>query len=85
MNLSVQGFGALYTVLLFLLCVIVIHGIKLAKIGYRTMRKKLPPDPPPKEEDKKEHAEPVYYIVERKKKRARTKTEYGKPKEIKFQ
>ena len=83
MNVSVQGLGALYTLLLLLLCVILIHGYKLAKIGYRTMRKKLPPEPPPKEQPEKEHAEPIYYIVERKKKK-RAKTEYEPPKEIRF-
>ena len=63
--LSVQGQGALYTVLLFLIVVIVVHGIKLVRIGYRSLGKKLPPAPPPKE---KEEPEPVYFLVERKKK-----------------
>lgn len=79
MLLSVQGNGALYTVCLFLLCIIFIHAIKLARIGYRTIRKKLPPEPPPKQ---KKDPEPVYYIVERKKKRL--KTEYTEPKRIQF-
>ncbi len=52
--LSVQGQGAVFTVLLFLLCVIAVHGAKLAKIGYRTLKKKLPPDPPKKPETKPE-------------------------------
>ncbi len=77
--LSVQGQGAVFTVLLFLLCVIAVHGAKLAKIGYRTLKKKLPPDPPKKPETK---PEPVYFIVEKKKKRA--KAEYSEPKRIKF-
>ena len=79
MLLSVQGEGAVWTVLLFLICVIVVHGVKLAKIGYRTLVKKLPPAPP-KEPEKK--SEPVYYIVEKKKKRARA--EYSEPKRIQF-
>lgn len=77
--LTVQGQGALYTVLLFLIVVIVVHGIKLLRIGYRSLGKKLPPAPPPKE---KEEPEPVYYLVERKKKR--TRTEYSEPRRIHF-
>ena len=77
--LSVQGEGAVYTIFLLLFCVIVVHGIKLAHIGYRTLFKKLPPSPP-KEPEKK--VEPVYFIVEKKKKRA--KAEYSEPKRIQF-
>lgn len=77
--LSVQGWGALYTVLLFLLCVIIVHGIKLAKIGYRSLVKKLPPEPPPKPE---KEPEPVYYLVEKRKKRS--KAEYAEPKKFVF-
>ena len=76
--LSVQGNGFLYTFCLFLLCVIVVHGIKLARIGWRAAKKRTPeetkkPEPKP---------EPVYFIVERKKKRA--KAEYSEPKRIRF-
>ena len=67
--LSVQGQGALYAVLILLIVIIVVHGIKLARIGYRSLGKKLPPEPPPKE---KNEAEPVYFLVERKKKRVRS-------------
>lgn len=80
--LSVQGQGALWTIVLLLLCIIAVHGGKLAKIGYRTLRKKLPPEPPKKPEPAP--PEPVYYIVERKKKRSRTKAEYSEPRQIKF-
>ena len=62
--LSVQGQGALYTVLVLIIVIIVVHGIKLARIGYRSLGKKLPPEPPPKE---KNEPEPVYFLVERKK------------------
>ncbi len=78
--LSVQGQGAVYAVILFFICIVIVHGMKLAKIGYRSLHKKLPPEPPPKPEKK---PEPVYYIVERKQKK-RTKTEYSEPKQIKF-
>ena len=77
--LSVQGQGALYTVLVLIIVIIVVHGIKLARIGYRSLGKKLPPEPPPKE---KNEPEPVYFLVERKKKRARA--EYSAPKRIDF-
>ena len=77
--LSVQGQGALYAVLLFLLCIVIVHAVKLARIGWRTMKKKLPPEPPPKE---RKEREPVYFLVERKKKRA--KTEYSEPRRIDF-
>ncbi len=77
--LSVQGQGALYTVLVLIIVIIVVHGIKLARIGYRSLGKKLPPEPPPKE---KNEPEPVYFLVERKKKRVRS--EYSEPKRINF-
>ena len=79
MLLSVQGEGAVWTGLLFLICVIVVHGFFLARIGYRTLFKKLPPAPP-KEPEKK--PEPVYFIVEKKKKRA--KAEYSEPRRFQF-
>jgi len=78
--LSVAALGGLYTALMLLFSIIVIHGYKLAKIGYRTVKKKLPPDPP---KPQKKKPEPVYYSVEKKKKK-RTKAEYDNPKEIKF-
>ena len=78
-NSPLQGLGALYIVLLFVLCFIIIHGIKLAILGWRTFGKKLPPEKPKVTEKK---AEPVYFIVEKKKKRA--KAEYSEPKRIQF-
>ena len=77
--LSVQGQGALYTAIVLIAVIIVVHGIKLARIGYRTLGKKLPPDPPPED---KEPREPVYFLVERKKRRP--KTEYSTPRRIDF-
>lgn len=78
--LSVQSQGFLWCLFLLILSVIVVHGIKLAIIGYRTLGKKLPPEPPKREEKK---PEPVYFLVERKKKRA--KQEYSEPRKIEFQ
>ena len=77
--LSVQSEGALYAVLILLVCIVIVHAAKLAYIGYRTLGKKLPPSPPKKPEQK---PEPVYFIVEKKKKRA--KAEYTEPRRIQF-
>ena len=79
MLLSVQWLGALYSLCALIVCIIVVCGCKLARLGYRTLGKKLPSDPPPKE---KEPPEPVYYLVERKKRRV--KQEYEQPKRIRF-
>ena len=78
--LSVQGQGLVYTVVIFLICVIVVHFFVLSRIGYRTLHKKLPPEQPKEEPPR---SEPVYYIVEKKKKK-RAKSEYANPREIKF-
>lgn len=77
--LSVQGTGAVLTVALLLFCILVVHAVKLAKVGWRTLFKKLPPEEPKKPEPK---PEPVYFIVERKKRK--TKSDYSKPKQIQF-
>lgn len=77
--LSIQAFGALYTAVLFLICAIAVHAFRLARVGYRSMKKK-PPEK--KAEPAPEKTEPVYYIVERKKKRP--KSEYSDPKRIQF-
>lgn len=77
---TIQTQGALWCILLFLLCLIVVHAAKLAYLGWRALGKKLPPEPPKAPEKK---AEPVYFLVERKKKRP--KTQYSEPKQINFQ
>ena len=71
--LSIQAWGAFYTVILFLLCAFAVHAVRLAAIGYRSMKKQARPA---------KKTEPVYYIVERKKKRP--KSEYSDPKRIQF-
>ena len=78
-QISLQGLGALYILLLFALCFVIVHGIKLAILGWRTFGKKLPAEKPKPAEKK---TEPVYFIVEKKKKRA--KAEYSEPKRIQF-
>ena len=72
--------GLLYLFLTFIVCFILVHIIKLAYIGLKSVRKKPEPPPAPKEKPQPK-PEPVYYIVE--KKRAR-KSAYSEPKEIKF-
>ncbi len=62
--------------LTFLFCFILVHLIKLAYIGIKSLKK------PAVAEEKKPapKPEPVYYIVEKK----RSKKTYSDPKEIKF-
>ena len=68
--------GILYLFLTFLFCFILVHLIKLAYIGRKSLKK------PAVAEEKKPapKPEPVYYIVEKK----RSKKTYSDPKEIKF-
>ena len=68
--------GILYLFLTFLFCFILVHLIKLAYIGIKSLKK-----PAVAEENKPApKPEPVYYIVEKK----RSKKTYSDPKEIKF-
>ncbi len=50
--LSVQGQGLIFTIIIFLCCVIVVHAFVLAKIGYRTLHKNCRPNSPPKNRKK---------------------------------
>jgi flagellar basal body-associated protein FliL len=68
--------GLVYLLLLFLACFALVHIIKLAAIGFMSLRKK----PPEKEEKQPEKAKPVYYIVEKK----RARKNYSPPREIEF-
>ncbi len=81
--LSVFPVGALSLILLFALCFLLIHTIKLIKLGWLSQRKR---EETQKKEEEKAPAqssaqEPVYYIVERKR---RTKSSYSEPKRIRF-
>ena len=67
--------GILYLFLTFLFCFILVHMVKLAFIGMRSLKK-----PQKAEEKPAPKPEPVYYIVEKK----RTKKSYSNPKEIEF-
>lgn len=69
--------GFLYVFLTFLICFTAVHVIKLAVVGFLSLRKKKDPAPEPKPE---KNTEPIYYIVEKK----RAKKTYSQPREIKF-
>lgn len=72
--------GILYLFLTFAACFILVHLIRFAYIGIKSIRKK--PDPPAeKKTEPAPKTQPVYYIVE--KKRAK-KSSYSEPKEIEF-
>lgn len=68
----------MYIILIYLVCFALVHFLKLAAIGFKSLRKKPEPKPPEKKPEKK--PEPVYYIVEKK----RAKRSYSAPKEIQF-
>lgn len=82
MLLASAAMGAVYLVLLFLLCLGGVAGFRLYALHRRARRGEEPeeevadPPPPPP-------PQPVYYIVE--KKRTRAKQEYAAPREIRFQ
>lgn len=69
--------GFLYLILTFIFCFIAVHIVKLAIVGFLSLKEKKQP-PTPKPEKK---SEPIYYIVEKKKQR---KASYSQPKEIEF-
>lgn len=76
-----MAIGILYLFLTFVICFILVHVVKLAYIGLKSVRRK--PEPPkekPEAEQKPKKPEPVYYIVEKK----RAKKSYSAPKEIQF-
>jgi flagellar basal body-associated protein FliL len=68
--------GLLYIILLFTICFAVVHIIKLAAVGFLSLKKK----PPAKEEKPEQKPKPVYYIVEKK----RARKSYSPPREIEF-
>ena len=73
--------GCFFVLLLFGFCFALTHFTKLALLGWKNHSSA----PPTKEKEKAPEVtppEPVYYIVERKK--ARAKSQYSTPKEIRF-
>ena len=86
--LAPQYLGAIWLVILFLLCFFAVHFIQLARLGQRWRKeqeKNSQPKPAPQQEEKqappKNAEEPIYYIVERKR---RTKSSFSEPKQIRF-
>ena len=77
--------GFVWLTILFILCFLGVHVLRLARIGqsYRKQQKEQPSTPPPPTPKKveEEKPEPVYYIVERKR---RTKSALSEPKRIRF-
>lgn len=80
--------GFLWLILLFIICFLFVHILRLAQLGrkYQKECKKPPASPksPPIEEKKSPPSNEggcVYYIVERKR---RAKQDYGEPKRIQF-
>ncbi len=68
--------GLVYILVTFIVCFALVHVIKLAVVGFFSLKKKQPE--PEKKPEKK--VEPVYYIVEKK----RARKSYSEPKEIQF-
>ena len=73
--------GLLLSFLVFFICFLFIHIVKLIKFGWLYKKQNVPKKQSlsPKKEEKP--PDPIYYLVERKKPR---KTPYKKPKEIRF-
>lgn len=69
------GMGFLYLIITFAICFLIVHTIRLAYLGFISLRAK-----PEEERTVEKKTEPVYYIVERKK----TKKKFSEPKEISF-
>lgn len=85
-----SAFGIFWLVLLFVLCFVCVHVLRLARMGqaYRKSERPTsqPPPQPTKPNDEKKNSQekdvaPIYYIVERKK---RVKSNYSEPKQIRF-
>lgn len=91
-----QVWGGVATLLLFVVCFVAVHAVKLSTKGYTLYKKDRQDTPAPKEEKtaaepartekqsaRRETPAPVYYLVE--KKRVRKKApEYAEPQRIRF-
>lgn len=73
--------GLVYLILTFIICFTAVHVIKLAVVGFLSLKHKKEPQPEKPEKKPEKKSEPVYYIVE--KKRAK-KSAYSEPREIQF-
>jgi uncharacterized protein (DUF58 family) len=84
--------GVFSILLLFVLCFLLVHTVRLARLGLKYHAEGEEADDEEKSEEKKTEKqekqapaenpqEPIYYIVERKK---RTRASYSEPKQIRF-
>ena len=79
--------GIVWATLLFILCFLLVHIARLARMGWKYRKTQNAPEKPPAPApEKKAHAEekpqePIYYIVEKKR---RAKTTFSEPKQIRF-
>jgi uncharacterized protein (DUF58 family) len=84
--------GVFSILLLFVLCFLLVHTVRLARLGLKYRAEREEADDEEKSEEKKTEKqekqapaenpqEPIYYIVERKK---RTRASYSEPKQIRF-
>lgn len=69
--------GIFYLILTFVFCFTIVHVVKLAYLGFLSLKKKDEPQKPALEKTEK----PVYYIVEKKRQR---RASYSAPREIEF-
>lgn len=72
--------GLVYLVVIFIVCFAVVHILKLASVGLKSLKPRTDEKPPEKEQKPAPKSQPVYYIVEKK----RAKRSYGQPREISF-
>ena len=74
-----QLWGGIAFLLLFVICFIVVHAIKLSSLGYKVLREsekkpidspepeeKAPVETPAKRKKRRKTAQPIYYLVEKK-------------------
>ncbi|MBQ8406932.1 MAG: hypothetical protein IJY38_03335 [Clostridia bacterium] len=80
---GVRGFFLF--IILFILCFLTVHAVKLARLGLSTLKKEEPKTEEKKPAEQSSGAkEQVYYLVEKRKRRAKRKTDYSTPKEFQF-
>lgn len=94
-----QLWGGIAFLLLFVICFIVVHAIKLSSLGYKVLREseKKPvgsPEPeektPAKRKKRRKTAQPIYYLVEKKRVKNppapdyESEAEYAPPRRVKF-
>lgn len=81
--------GIVCAVLLFAICFLCVHVLRLARVGWSYQKKQKEQKSvsskqqaqPPKPVEKQAETKPIYYIVERKRK---ARTSYSEPKQIQF-